>query len=281
MIQLVGVCVNLVYYPLTISRKCIPLIILQFFIGYYLKISRFKKAYESVFIEVLFAREENRRQSICFIRKRMANGENTIAIPSCLQWKAETGEFASYGQHGSSLFHEDKNTFKAGICGQEEAGLPPVQAPERSGDMGPGVRPRRKGKNKSMRHDFQTSGASIIQGYFWTLRQWKTTWKKMNTKKNYERENEVIQFRFLPPWIGSNWQKLRGKADNHRNSSGKDHLFLLRDLTIVKPLHSITEPCIHSQAGGREYWGVSLGIHAKAERIIFAFYAGRRKQAAT
>ena len=82
-----------------------------------LEISSFKQAHESVFIEVLFTREENRRQSICCIRKRMANGENTTVIPFCFRWKAETGEFALHGQHGSSLFHEDKNTFKMGICG--------------------------------------------------------------------------------------------------------------------------------------------------------------------
>lgn len=49
MIQLVGVCVNLVYYPLTISRKCVYLIILQILYWVnYLKISRFKKAYVKV-----------------------------------------------------------------------------------------------------------------------------------------------------------------------------------------------------------------------------------------
>lgn len=37
-------------------------------------------------------------------------------------------------------FHEDKNTFKAGICGYRRKLATPVQAPERSGDMGPGVR---------------------------------------------------------------------------------------------------------------------------------------------
>ena len=51
-----------------------------------LEISSFKKAHESVFIEVLFTREENRRQSICCIRKRMANGEKTTVISFCFKW---------------------------------------------------------------------------------------------------------------------------------------------------------------------------------------------------
>ena len=100
-----------------IQKMCIPHYPTILYWVNNLEISRFKKAYESVFTEVLFAREENRRQFICFIRKRMANGENTIVIPSCFQWKAETGELVLHGQHGSSLFHEDKNTFKVGICG--------------------------------------------------------------------------------------------------------------------------------------------------------------------
>lgn len=152
-----------------IQKMCIPHYPTILYWVNNLEISRFKKAYESVFTEVLFAREENRRQFICFIRKRMANGENTIVIPSCFQWKAETGELVLHGQHGSSLFHEDKNTFKwvyvdtGGSWPASYVG-PWEEWGHRSWSEANGV----KEKNKSMRCVFQT-WAYIIQRYFWTL----------------------------------------------------------------------------------------------------------------
>lgn len=80
-----GGCKFGLFYLDNIQKMCLPHYPTILFWVNNFKISRFKKAYESVFIEVLFAREENGRQFICLMRKRTANGENTIVIPSCLQ----------------------------------------------------------------------------------------------------------------------------------------------------------------------------------------------------
>ena len=100
-----------------IQKMCLPHYPTILFWVNNFKISRFKKAYESVFIEVLFAREENGRQFICLMRKRTANGENTIVIPSCLQWKAETGSLYRMVNMDLHFSMKIKNTFKVGICG--------------------------------------------------------------------------------------------------------------------------------------------------------------------